>query len=494
MTKRAIWIIDEAFLVVALVSVRSFLTRIKMPVSVMYCGEAGLEKARKAFAEIPGEVEFLPWKPMGKLAQYANAPTERNRLARMEAIAEQKEDLLLLLDADLLFAPGFEALIPRIESQLTQEPGVWGVPEQKIAWHNKFFFHRVDHGGRWQHLHPLEEQEIYQKIYGPDWLHLLGAYNFNNGMLVLHGCQELASQWREYYLKGLEYPQVNPGDDQRPFAAALQALEIKTYPLPEKYNSLGEVMGEYLAFHSYSSRWKMPILALNQGEVPLTGFSKIVSEHWETLPLDLREEFCRRIEERKPHLFESVSGSMEFWWIYQDAIKLLPGGHFVEVEPLSAKGTCFMAESLAIEGKEGRFDVVTCSWDDHEILDAIHPINFIDLPSSVAAETYQDESLDFIYLAGGTSSASLLADLEAWWFKLRPGGILAGIDRSVGTSLSLVATGIAGSFCERQGHSCRYQGVVFVMEKEADKGLYNSSQYAENRLKGEQVASERRAT
>ena len=40
MNAKAVWIIDEAFLTPALVSVRSFLDVVDMPVEIVYCGES----------------------------------------------------------------------------------------------------------------------------------------------------------------------------------------------------------------------------------------------------------------------------------------------------------------------------------------------------------------------------------------------------------------------------------------------------------------------
>lgn len=45
-----------------------------------------------------------------------------------------------------------------------------------------------------------------------------------------------------------------------------------------------------------------------------------------------------------------------------------------------------------------------------------------------AARTFLDASLDFVYLDGRHDRAGVAEDVEAWWPKVRPGGILAGHD------------------------------------------------------------------
>jgi Methyltransferase domain len=50
------------------------------------------------------------------------------------------------------------------------------------------------------------------------------------------------------------------------------------------------------------------------------------------------------------------------------------------------------------------------------------------LASHEAAALIEDGSLDFVYLDGRHDYRSVLADLDDWWPKLRPGGIIAGHD------------------------------------------------------------------
>lgn len=48
--------------------------------------------------------------------------------------------------------------------------------------------------------------------------------------------------------------------------------------------------------------------------------------------------------------------------------------------------------------------------------------------SSQAADLFEDNSLDFVYIDGNHSYASVKEDLELWWPKLKTGGLMSGHD------------------------------------------------------------------
>lgn len=55
-------------------------------------------------------------------------------------------------------------------------------------------------------------------------------------------------------------------------------------------------------------------------------------------------------------------------------------------------------------------------------------VRFVQQRSVVAARLFEEASLDFVFVDAGHDECSVLEDLEAWWPKLRPGGLLAGDD------------------------------------------------------------------
>lgn len=57
-------------------------------------------------------------------------------------------------------------------------------------------------------------------------------------------------------------------------------------------------------------------------------------------------------------------------------------------------------------------------------------VNVVPRPSLEAAETFDLESCDFIFLDASHDHASVMDDLHAWWPKIKPGGTLAGHDWS----------------------------------------------------------------
>lgn len=54
--------------------------------------------------------------------------------------------------------------------------------------------------------------------------------------------------------------------------------------------------------------------------------------------------------------------------------------------------------------------------------------HFMKMPSLEAAKTFEDNSLDFVYLDARHDYPSVKADIAAWWPKLKSGGILSGHD------------------------------------------------------------------
>lgn len=54
--------------------------------------------------------------------------------------------------------------------------------------------------------------------------------------------------------------------------------------------------------------------------------------------------------------------------------------------------------------------------------------NLLRRPSAVAASRMADESFDLVYLDGDHTYPGVTADLQAWYGKVRPGGVLCGDD------------------------------------------------------------------
>lgn len=58
----------------------------------------------------------------------------------------------------------------------------------------------------------------------------------------------------------------------------------------------------------------------------------------------------------------------------------------------------------------------------------LHVVELLEADSLSAAQTFDDASLDFVFIDGGHEMQEVGADIDAWLPKVRPGGILAGHD------------------------------------------------------------------
>lgn len=153
------------------------------------------------------------------------------------------------------------------------------------------------------------------------------------------------------------------------------------------------------------------------------------------------------------HYFHDVPGWFDWPDLYVLLIDRTPvGGHIVEVGGWKGQSAAFMGVELSVANKDIRFDVVdtwegTPSEPDHAIDPDVQAGRLYDVflantapvrqyvrpirsTSVQAASTYADASLDAVFLDGDHETDALLADLQAWWPKVKPGGILAGHDRN----------------------------------------------------------------
>ena len=152
------------------------------------------------------------------------------------------------------------------------------------------------------------------------------------------------------------------------------------------------------------------------------------------------------------HYWRSLPGPVWFsaTSIYkQQVARARPKAAFVELGAWKGRSTVFMAVEIINSGKDIDFYTVdhwlgSAETEHHRDADAIagrlfsvfmaniapvrsHVIPIQGVSTEVAAN-FADNSVDFIYLDAGHDYASVRADLEAWWPKLHPEGIIAGDD------------------------------------------------------------------
>jgi SAM-dependent methyltransferase len=120
---------------------------------------------------------------------------------------------------------------------------------------------------------------------------------------------------------------------------------------------------------------------------------------------------------------------------------------FVEIGCWKGRSACFLGVEILNSGKNITLDCVD-TWegseehigyevlrDDglyrefiHNIDPIKHIINPIRMTSLEASKLYEDESLDFVFLDASHKYEDVKADMEAWYPKVKPGGIFSGHD------------------------------------------------------------------
>jgi hypothetical protein len=106
--------------------------------------------------------------------------------------------------------------------------------------------------------------------------------------------------------------------------------------------------------------------------------------------------------------------------------------HVVGVDPWAAVGDgplnhYYDTAAASSEVNEGRLKLARQRLRRHHAPPFKH-VTLLRLRSITAATLFRDGSLDVVYIDARHDYSSVLADLEAWWPKVRIGGLLAGHD------------------------------------------------------------------
>ena len=152
------------------------------------------------------------------------------------------------------------------------------------------------------------------------------------------------------------------------------------------------------------------------------------------------------------HFYENIQGWSEFIIPFYEHMVATSdnGATFVEVGAWKGRSIAYLATEI-INSDKAIFVHAVDTWlgskehlkqgfrDDiindkiyYEYLNNIEPVkdwvNSIRLPSVEAAKIFYDNSLDLVLLDGDHTTNGVMNDIEAWWPKIKPGGILAGDD------------------------------------------------------------------
>ncbi|HEX7665092.1 MAG TPA: class I SAM-dependent methyltransferase [Polyangiaceae bacterium] len=133
---------------------------------------------------------------------------------------------------------------------------------------------------------------------------------------------------------------------------------------------------------------------------------------------------------------------------YARLARSLKGGTFVEIGSWKGRSTSFVGpvcnangtRLVCVDHWSGSFDSLRETYEAKlatEDVEATFRANMKELgievevirrPSLEAATTFEDASVDRIFLDGSHDGPSVAADLEAWFPKLAPNGVFAGHD------------------------------------------------------------------
>jgi len=149
------------------------------------------------------------------------------------------------------------------------------------------------------------------------------------------------------------------------------------------------------------------------------------------------------------HFYQKLG---ENWFTYPGLYSMIvdkfpSDSHFVEVGVWKGMSAAYMAVEIINSGKNIKFDCVD-NWEYIEeqkeipedmfeelyetFLKNIEPVKHIITPvrelSWDGAKHYEDNSLDFIFIDAAHDYESVKKDINAWFPKLKKGGIIAGHD------------------------------------------------------------------
>jgi len=132
------------------------------------------------------------------------------------------------------------------------------------------------------------------------------------------------------------------------------------------------------------------------------------------------------------------------------ALQMPPNARIAEIGSFLGLSGLLMAKALYGSGKYGARIYCIDTWegsDEHQSMEIIRNGTFFELFKSnitesgllnyftpirqnsiIAARDFPDQSMDMIFIDGDHSFSGCLADLRAWYPKLKPGGVFLGHD------------------------------------------------------------------
>ncbi len=185
-------------------------------------------------------------------------------------------------------------------------------------------------------------------------------------------------------------------------------------------------------------------------------------------------------------IYEGILGnSVDILEFYAECVDLAKGGElFVELGAWKGRSAAFMAEAIIQSGKDIRFTVVDL-WEKAEFLRTLdgHPYEpatwaeFIENVKPVCKGIWQvcqddtalsaqyllpGEQVDVCYVDADHRYEGCKKDIEAWWPRIKPGGILAGHDYC-GEYQGVVDA--VEEFAKREGLPVEHRGITWIIRR-----------------------------
>jgi len=197
--------------------------------------------------------------------------------------------------------------------------------------------------------------------------------------------------------------------------------------------------------------------AIDQGK-DLFGrnYNQFVKFDKNTLPKDFLLAFDKSYTVKHiPHFYEKIDGFFndhDFIFLRKMLEKFSGPSHFVEIGSYKGRSSSYMAVEIVNSGKSITFDCVDTwqgseehqqgqSFEDSDVVNNQLYEVFISNMKSVegyynakrmssieAAETYLDNSLDFVFIDAAHDYDSVKQDIISWLPKVKKGGIISGHD------------------------------------------------------------------
>lgn len=172
------------------------------------------------------------------------------------------------------------------------------------------------------------------------------------------------------------------------------------------------------------------------------------------------------------HFYHLTEGEDWFTYpnLYNKIVSNAPNkAHFVEVGVWKGRSASFMAVEIINSGKTIQFDLVD-TWNgsiehqplQEDVFDVFNKniapvssyVNIKRMESILAASTYEDGSLDFVFIDAAHDYENVKADIQAWLPKVKVGGYLAGHDYPTWPGVTQAVDEIFGADNIESNESC----------------------------------------